>query len=276
MKKLKWAALFFGVVVLLFVVFQQIGLDLSSPTALRDSIAGRVALVSDQGRQDAGDAPRAIAHLPSPSLKANPTDKDFLDSILVAKQLDQLEARARRDPAFAYALSFALSQCAHADKSYRKLGETADDKILASAESRLDMMTKAYAKCAGLTDAQMAKRYDMVTGAARAGVLNAQVDYKHIMSDAFLDGSLIRRPNGVDEFRGNVEGFTIAAARTGDRGALNNAYALYSDGRVVPRDPVRAYQYMEQLARIDPWAASQLPRLQAQLTPEQLRRARGG
>jgi len=220
--------------------------------------------------------PRFVA---TPRLRSNPADKLALDSLVVAPQFAHLMERARKDPAFAYALAEALGQCALADKAYESLSRRAADpnfKYKDSIEPSLANYDRQFAKCRGLTADQTRTRLELVTSAANAGVLEAQIGYARIANHLVMDGTAVRTPNLMDEIRTNSEAFTLAAARSGDAEALYNASIFYSMGHLVPRDNLRAYNFYSAYARLQPAAASsaRLAALRALLTPEQLSRAR--
>lgn len=205
----------------------------------------------------------------------NPADRSALEQVVLRDQFAALVQRARRDPAFAYSFASALDQCARADHVYESLSRIAGKRTPEKAEAALKAADATFAKCRGLTTAQLDVRLELMAVAARAGILEAQVGYRELVETALRDRSAIRRPNAVDEYRSNVESFTQAAAQSGDYRGLYAAYKLYSDGTIVSPDLVRAYQYAQAFSRLQPGAASQqtLAWLAARMTPEQLRRA---
>jgi hypothetical protein len=206
---------------------------------------------------------------------------EMVSQTVLATQFDVLLNRARRDPVFAYALARALNQCSQSDK------QRSDAKRLMAinkihAEQRLEVLEKRFAMCVGLDESQIAFQYELMAAAARAGIYEAQLDYRDVVGEAMRTGHAARNPNVMDEMRANFEAFTLAAARTGQPEALYRAFSMYDNGRLVMQNPVEAYRYLEMYRRVasnmDPLRArmiqEQLARLDAGMTEAQRRQAR--
>jgi len=205
----------------------------------------------------------------------------FLDQIILSTQFEELLDRARREPSFAFALASALHHCSEEGKQ-RSDAERLRASNKVHAEQRLLVLEKRYAKCAGLDESQIAFQYELMAAAARAGIYEAQLDYREVVREAMRSGYAARNPNVMDEMRTNYEAFTLAAARTGQPEALYRAFSMYDNGRLVVQNPVQAYKYLEMYSRasrnMDPekvkQVQEQLARLEAGMTEEQRRQAR--
>lgn len=214
----------------------------------------------------------------TPRLRANPADSESLQALVLATQFKELRERASKDPRFAFALASALHTCSGADAAYHALARDADLPNV-QPEKKLEALNRKYAMCAGLSAADFEQQYELMTMAAKAGVLDAQIRYVEVAAWAISSGYVQRTPNAMDEVRANMEDFLVAASRSGDPEALYRTFTMYNRGGLVPRDPVRAFQYFEQYSRnvnvIDAnqarLIAEQRARLLAQLSPEQLR-----
>ena len=210
-------------------------------------------------------------------LTPSKSDQDMLDSMVLADEFESLLARARREPAFAHTLASALYQCTIEAEATRKL----DFRLRAYNDERdereIERFDATFAKCRGLGTDRMALRFELAEQAAGAGVLQAQLSYSYYIARAISDGSAALTPGATEQYRRNAAAFVLAAARSGDPEGLYAAYRMYSSGYLVPKDLVRAYQYAEQfgLATPGPTAQRMLDRLASEMTPEQLRRARG-
>lgn len=201
---------------------------------------------------------------------------DELNQLVLKERLPELLDRARHDPSLAYALSKALLQCEIADGSYAALADSAQGLGGAKkAEERMAELDRVFAKCKGMTGKALQSRYDLVTSAASAGLVEAQVDYRVLASEYVLSEAAHRHPEIAQEFHGNVVAFTNRAAATGNPDALFAAFRLYSDGMIVPPDAVLAYRYLRAYARANPSAATQqhLATFASQMSPEDMRRA---
>jgi hypothetical protein len=210
------------------------------------------------------------------ALTPNPGDEAELDGIVLAEQFDSLLARARRDPAFEHSLAFALYQCTREDKAAERL----DIAIRVGNDERdvraLERFDANFAKCRGLSNAQMAMRFELGEQAARAGVLDAQRHYSSYVVAAISDEGAELTTATIEQYRYNAIAFILAAARSGEPEALYAAHNLYWAGYWVPRDPVRAYRFLERYTRLEPSESAQwnLEWLARQMTPDELRRAR--
>lgn len=195
----------------------------------------------------------------------------------IADSFEALLARTRNNPGFAYALATALQHCSRADATYRSLEVRASKQTAAASQAALAEADEAFRKCKGLTSKQLEERSRLMEVAARAGVLEAQIEFRDIAEAALQDRSAIRQPGAMDALRAKVEAFTTAAAGSGDQRGLYAAYKFYSDGYFVQPDFVRAHSYATAFARLNPGLASQrtLAWLENQMTAEQLRRVRG-
>ncbi|MEO6103408.1 MAG: hypothetical protein ABIP44_07200 [Pseudoxanthomonas sp.] len=210
------------------------------------------------------------------ALTPDPLGMEELGRIVLAKQWESLTARAEREPAFAYTLASTLHECAQRDQTYRsiegRLKTLSAERVaasLAKAEAR-------FAKCDGLSADQIDARFEMVERAARAGVLEAQIEYQGMVRVALNTGSALRTPGAVDRMRANAVAFAEAAARSGDSRGIYQAFEIYSLNFLVPRDNVRAYQYALAYSRVRPGltANTMLSGLEQRMSPDELARAR--
>jgi hypothetical protein len=279
MTEAKRAVLIFAAVgaVLAAWLFRDMPLISHAPTGARD---GTRSSSDDQRRSATGritQNARASFEIGPASSNVDPGDRPWLDSILLADQFDSLLARAQKDPAFAYSLSHALYACSRADRTFRGIQDSlARRDPREHPEIRLKTAEAEFAKCSGLRPEQMDHRYELLNRAAAAGVLDAQLNYRGLAASDISNGSAVRIPNRVDEIRTNVEAVTVAAARTGDKKAVYNAYALYADGLLLERDNVLAYQYLSEAMRVSPQNPnypSLMKFLTSQMSPDELRRA---
>lgn len=236
-----------------------------------DDAAGEIAAMSQGVRVwPTSSTARAV-------LTPSKSDQDMLDSMVLADDFESLLARARREPAFAHTLASALYQCTGEAEATRKL----DFRLRAYNDERdereIERFDATFAKCRGLGTDRMALRFELAEQAARAGVLQAQLSYSYYVTQAIGDGSAALTPGATEQYRRNAAAFVLAAARSGDPEGLYAAYRMYRSGYLVPQDLVLAYQYAEQFGRVTTRPAMQqmLDHLASQMTPEQLRRARG-
>jgi TPR repeat protein len=236
-----------------------------------DDAAGEIAAMAQGVRVRPTSSTARVMLTPSKA------DQEMLDSIVLADEFDSLLARARREPAFAHTLASALNVCTFEAEATRKL----DFRLRAYNDERdereIEQFDSMFSKCRGLGTDRMALRFELAEQAARAGVLQAQLNYSNYISRAISDGSAPPTPGTTERYRRNAAAFVLAAARSGDPEGLYAAYRMYRAGYLVPQDLVLAYQYAEQFGRVTsgPTAQQMLDQLASQMTPEQLRRARG-
>ncbi|MBN6150470.1 hypothetical protein JR065_08965 [Xanthomonas sp. AmX2] len=194
----------------------------------------------------------------------------------LTEQLVSLGHQAKDDPALAYGVAEALFNCRNIEAAEDQLvngdmnGMSELQKVSAAKE-----IDDASAACAGLGDTSEV-RYDLVSNAARAGILDAQINYRAIAADFVASEAALKRDDTSREFKRNAVFFAETAARTGRADALYNAYDIYSSDIFGVRDPVVAHAYLlayQKKARSN-GAASLVQAEQKQLSAQQLERAR--
>jgi len=241
--------------------------------------ATRTADVPPEGVASRGHDEASVSAQAMPAQVRNqaiPAYKREIDSLRIQENLEQLKTKAQRDPVFAYALAMALLQCSTADAAYGALSDSAGRAYSAQQAAATEtVLNRELEKCRGLKDRNLELRFDLATQAARAGVLDAQIDYRTLGAEFVLSESALRRPGAAAEFSQNVRLFTVRAASSGDPRALYNAFSLFSDGMLVKPDPVTAYRYLRKFndAKNTSFSHRALAEYGATLTPEQLAEA---
>lgn len=218
----------------------------------------------------AGSRPNNAAARVDPSLKVE------LDGLVLKDHLPDLAERARKNPSLAYALTRALAQCAIRKTAYDALAKTAAKSgNEAAIQRQSENLDKIFAKCRGLDGSEAALQFELAGIAARANILEAQVEYGALAGSYAKSEAILARPEIIAQYRNNVIDFTHRAAATGDPRGLLAAYGLYANGFFVPVDKVRAYRYLAAYANANPSQSTRddLARFAAQLTPEELSQA---
>lgn len=219
---------------------------------------------------------RAVGNVPSPSSPQGERrgKRVPLDSPLV-ERLVPLGRQAKDDPALAYGVAEALFNCRNIEAAEEQLvnddmnGMSELQKVAAAKE-----IDELAAACAGLDDTSEI-RYDLVSDAAKAGILDAQINYRAIAADFVASEAALKREDTSGEFKRNVVRFAEAAARSGRADALYNAYDVYSSDIFGVKDPVVAHAYLlaYQKKTRSNGAASLVQAEQKQLSAQQLERA---
>ncbi|MCB1561702.1 MAG: hypothetical protein KDI75_11520 [Xanthomonadales bacterium] len=216
------------------------------PGATENKLTGADELSKSQTASALSDetAEQVVHHVKH----VDPAALDRVRSSRLVEDWDQIVEDAQSDPSLAYALSDALLKCSISGGFYSRLSDSLDKKEISpdKAESQLGQIESLRNPCVGLDDAHTELRFDLAAMAARAGILEAQMNYKALAADFVSSREVLRRPEAVREYVDNVRRFTVEAAATGDPNALFNAYDLFSNGIFTEPDVGRAYHYLRQ------------------------------
>lgn len=211
-----------------------------------------------------------------PRPRADPLYGAELARLPLSANMPKLLERASADPPFAYSLAMALQSCAAAESARDTLLEDLPHDLPDSEkEKAVQALVELSAPCADLPANANELRYDLVNSAAEAGVLEAQIHYRALAAPFVASEGALARNGVMDEYRRKSVEHAREAARSGEPGALFNAYDVISSGLFGQPDPVMAYAYLNayHLARPTKRSALLLDASKKSLTTQQLTQA---
>jgi hypothetical protein len=184
--------------------------------------------------------------------------------------------RANGDPPFAYSLAMAIQNCAAAESARNTLLEDLPQDLPDSEkQTAVQALAEQSALCADLQANASELRYDLANSAAAAGVLEAQIHYRALAAPFVASEGAMARNGVMEEYKRRSVQYAREAAKTGEPGALFNAYDVISSGLFGKPDPVLAYAYLNSyhLARPTKQSAFLLDASKKGLTTQQLAQA---
>lgn len=202
-----------------------------------------------EGPPESDDPSRNHGSRSNPMNTGTPTASDddyaFIDSLILADEIDHLLERAKSDPSLSYALADRLTDCAVIPDALDAIESGSSGHLTPTiAASMIDDVDSRMTRCGELTKNYDREIYSLVTQSAEAGVIEAQINYSTYASRILTTADIVSNPALVQDFRNNTLRFAHQAAATGDPDALFNAYQIYSQGQFVDRDPARAHHFL--------------------------------
>lgn len=155
----------------------------------------------------------------------------------------------------------------------RLIDSAADRGELAPAED--ESSARTLANCNELPEIYKEDPFRQLRLMAEAGVIEAQVAYPALASQALTQEELLRNPHKAEEFKRDSMRYLHRAAASGAVEALNELAHTYNQGVITQRDPIVAYAYAEAVSRtgLVPSAQTLTKAWGQQLSPSDLRTA---
>lgn len=194
------------------------------------------------------DGPASVRDVDSPPLYVR-TEEIFDRSQPAVTRADNWINDAEASPSMAYDVGTAIGSCAAFAVDDARVEATMAEGSQGAVKAA-GLILEQQDFCVGLTKDHFDAALDLLERSASSGLVEAQVGYAAIAGNIIGSREEYRFDSQrIENYRRNSIAFLRQAVRQGNNESLANLSMIFSEGRLVQRDPDAALQYYREFLK---------------------------